>query len=221
MDEGSNTVSRRFKVGVMPMTDGVLFPGVTLPLHVFEHPHQLMIQELEKQGWPLAISLVIPQKEKGFRLNEICGAGKFQVSHVYSDGHKDILIHGKERIRLRGFIQTEPYCVMEAESLSIEPALGASLTRSFEEFRALIKGWIFLNPTISDNRTLEFDTFHSYGELTDFFVYHFLKKVREKQDYLNCMDPLKRAERLARYLESDLCRQGKKTVLHRKYELIH
>ena len=218
---------KRFDVAVFPLVNEVLFPGVSLPIQIFEARYDRMLQDVQARGWPLAVSLVVPHSRTEFVLNTICGAGPIQVSKSYEDGRSDILVHGKQRVKLRSFLQKEPYFVMEAESLDVEEcsisssSQMASEQRALQGFLALMKTWAFVNAEVPREIGIAFESFGTMGELSDFFVFHFIKKAQDKQVYLNCTDPTERAEMLARYLETDLIRLTKKISKNQRAMLLH
>jgi Lon protease-like protein len=227
---------RRFDVAVFPLLDSVLFPGVSLPLHILEQRYAQMLQELRAREWSLAISLVTPRDGSDFFLNTICGAGSVQISRAYEDGRADIIVHGEMRVKLHSFIQKEPYFVMEAEELApvyqgsevcekTEKALIEALTgdekKEISEVVELAKMWAFLNPSVPDQAAMAFDEFESPGALCDFFAFHYLKKPLDKQIYLNCLDPLQRALMLSEYLRTDLSRLSRKVEKNKRTALIH
>lgn len=218
---------RRFDVAVFPVPNAVLFPGVTLPLHIFEDRYRQMLQDIRAKGWPLAVSLAVPENDHEFRLNTICGAGTVQVAEEFPDGRADILVHGRQRVRLLGFVQQKPYFVMEAEEIESDPAdprlesVDAAGSRDLEEFRSLVKAWAFLNPGLSDLAAGAFDDIASVGEICDFFAFHFLKKVEDKQAYLDCLHALERADRLSGFLEKDLLRLSRKAERFNRARLLH
>jgi Lon protease-like protein len=216
-------MSGRFDVAVFPLLNAVLFPGVTLPLHIFERRYWQMLQDVQSRGWELAISLAIPQNEQEFRLSSICGAGSVQVCRENPERRTaDILVHGESRVRLLGFVQREPYFVMEAERLARDAAgPPPEGERPYGELLSLVKAWAFLNPDLSDRAPLIFDAFRGPGELCDFFAFHFIRRASDKQVYLSCTNPYERAEMLARYLETDLARLSRKVTRGRRTARFH
>ena len=215
--------AKRFDVAVFPILNTVLFPGVSLPLHVFDRRCWQMFKDAEARGWPVAISMAEAQPDGSQQmvLNAICGAGKVQVFNENAEeGRCDVLIHGTQRVKLLKVIQEEPYYVMEAEAIEPESSM-VNGKRTYEEFLALIKTWAFINPKLPQETVMLFDSFKGYGELSDFFAYHFLQKPEVKQMYLSCSNPMRRAEMLSEHLESDLARLGKKLAQSRNALLIH
>lgn len=225
MSGSSKSSANRFRVAVFPLTNAVLFPGVTLPLQLSDRFNERMLQDIQAQKLPLAVSLVVPKPGEGFTLSPICGAGSVQIFHKHSDGHSDVLVHGEKRVRLCAMLQTEPYYLMEAELVEADTAtetrIDSSSQKSFDVLKALMKAWVFLNPKIRDEWTLAFDEINSFGEMTDFFVFHFLKRPREQQNYLNCSNPIERSEKLATFLEQDLIRLSRRHERISHYRVLH
>lgn len=214
--------SNRIDVAVFPLVNTVLFPGVTLPLRVFDERYQQMLYDVKARGWPLAISLATPSAGSQFTLNTICGAGEVQIAEVHPNGRCDALVLGQRRVKLCSIVQTEPYFIMEAETLDPRIGVAASgISRGFDEFLALVKTWAFLNPRVPEQASLLFDQFQSFGELSDFFAFHFLRRAEIKQKYLNCADPIARAEMLADHLERDLMKVSRKLFLSKNSRKIH
>jgi Lon protease-like protein len=217
--------NERFEVAVFPLSDAVLFPGVTLPVQIHDEAYRAMLKEVEARGIPLAVSLVNekPGADEELQLNPICGAGQIQRSEA-TDGStaeraQEVLIRGDSRVRLLKIIQQEPYLIMEAER--VEPENSGMGTVELEEFQALLKTWAFINPDFPDQLAPVFDEFEALGPLTDFFVFHFLKKAPEKQIYLDLISPIRRAERLADFLERDLIRMTRKLMSKRAIRQLH
>lgn len=216
---------KRIDVAVFPLPDAVLFPGVTLPIHIFEDRYAKMLEDVRTRGWPLAVSLAVPDQDQSgrFVLNSICGAGDVQIFREYPDGARDVLVHGQTRVRLCSIIQHEPYFVMEAEILGSaeKSAKAPGFQKRYDEFMALIKTWAFINPKLPEHFSLLFDHFRSFGELADFFAFHFLKDPGTKQVFLNCTDPIHRAELLSDHLEQDLVRLSRKLFRQKKAAMLH
>jgi Lon protease-like protein len=221
----------RFDLAVFPLHDAVLFPGTSLPLPLEQasspegaERNKQMLADVQARNWPLAVTLVMGSRPSGggeVRLSSICSAGQLEMIEGSA------VVHGTSRIRLLKVVQQHPYLIMEAETVPGDEE--ASLERSrehlrrkrFEEFKNLIKTWAFVHPRIPDELSLLWDEFDNLAELTDFFVFHFVEGAQEKQAYLTCIDPFKRATMLARYLERDLIRQNRKMKRELRSHLLH
>ncbi len=211
----------KFDLAVFPLLDAVLFPGTTLPLQIFEERFWRMLEEVRAREWPLAVSLVTAARGDELKLSTICGAGEIQEARRHPGGGAEVLLYGTQRVKLLSVVQQRPYLIMEAQSLQIEEERTPLSKKGFEEYLGLIKTWAFLNPAVPDELTLHFDSFKEFGELTDFFVFHFIEDARAKQEYLNCTHPIQRAEMLANRLELEISRLNRKLKRQKKGLLLH
>lgn len=96
------------KIPLFPL-DIVLFPGVPLPLHIFEPRYREMITECLAHEQPFGVVRAQPQG-----LSVIgCTARIVRVLERYSDGRSDILTQGVDRFEIellddtRNFLQAE------------------------------------------------------------------------------------------------------------------
>ena len=100
--------------------DLVLFPGVPLPLHIFEPRYKEMIGECLDQKKPFGI---VRASEDGVA-NIGCTAEILEVTKRYDDGRLDILTRGVRRFELlevnqeRSFLQAE---VLFVEDEAVQP----------------------------------------------------------------------------------------------------
>jgi Lon protease-like protein len=91
----------------------VMFPGMILPLHIFEERYKLMISEcLDQDGVPTGkkFGIVFYTGEKFH--NTGCSAEVIKVIKKYDDGRMDIITEGRERFHIDKTFDDKPY--MEA-----------------------------------------------------------------------------------------------------------
>jgi hypothetical protein len=105
----------------------VLFPGLVLPLHVFEERYRVLVREL----------LELPEDERFFgvvairqgrevgadgitALHTVGCTARLRQSDEYDDGRFDIVTTGVQRFRLDGLEHDRPYLVGEVELLADE-----------------------------------------------------------------------------------------------------
>ena len=111
----------------------VLFPGMPLPLHIFEPRYQQMIDECTVDSTPFGVLL----ETRGELASIGCSAEIVQVLQRYPDGRLDILTEGRRRFEivdtdaqmpyLRGSVRWLPE---EDEDLSAERTKVLDLYRS-------------------------------------------------------------------------------------------
>ena len=98
--------------------DLVLFPGTSLPLHIFEPRYKEMISECLDRKKSFGI---VRAKEEG--VAEIgCTAEIITVAKKYPDGRMDILTQGRERFEVMQVNQERSFLQAEVLYLQDEPS---------------------------------------------------------------------------------------------------
>jgi len=117
------------RLSIFPLTGAILFPGLQLPLHVFEPRYRELV------GSALAkdrrIGMIQPQAEQeGAPLFAIGCVGKIGEVQALEDGRYNIVLEGEARFRLlRELEVTTPFRQVEAELL---PDAGEEVLSSAE-----------------------------------------------------------------------------------------
>jgi ATP-dependent Lon protease len=83
----------------------VLFPGMALPLHIFEPRYKLMIARCIEEPCVFCVAMA----SKGVLARTGCTAEVVKVVERYADGRMDILTVGRDVCLLREVVDEEPY----------------------------------------------------------------------------------------------------------------
>jgi Lon protease-like protein len=115
-----------------------LFPGMSLPLHIFEERYRTMLGEREDVDPVFGIVLTRSGREVGDQpaIHDIGTAATLLGVRMYDDGRADIAVRGTRRFRV---IQTDwsgPYLVADVEWLPDETADDGSLTALADRTRS-------------------------------------------------------------------------------------
>ena len=136
---------------IFPLPATVLFPGTTLPLHIFEERYRAMTRDALAGDGLIAIALLEPSAEVDFEgcppVADVVGVGKIVGHRELPDGRYYLLLQGVARARIeRELPLDEPYRRVQATLLDDErservaelTALHAQLGALFERLtRAL------------------------------------------------------------------------------------
>ncbi|HLV06607.1 MAG TPA: LON peptidase substrate-binding domain-containing protein [Croceibacterium sp.] len=109
------------RLAIFPLPGAILFPGLQLPLHIFEPRYRALVANaLAKDG---RIAMIQPQGARDDApLFAIGCVGKIDDVEALDDGRYNIVLEGEARFRLLREIEVStPYRQIEAELLS-EPA---------------------------------------------------------------------------------------------------
>ena len=103
----------------------VLFPGLSLPLHIFEPRYRLMIGQCLAADAPLGVVLIRAGREVGDPATpfEVGTVAEIVRHHRHPDGRLDLVCVGRERFRIQALHADQPYLAASVEPL-VEPAPG-------------------------------------------------------------------------------------------------
>jgi Lon protease-like protein len=93
---------------LFPLPNVVLFPGVALPLHVFEPRYRAMLADCLATHRCIAMALALEGGERP-RLARVAGAGRVVHHQPLPDGRSNILLHGVARVAFEELPFVAPY----------------------------------------------------------------------------------------------------------------
>ena len=122
------------RISIFPLPGAVLYPGLQLPLHIFEPRYRAMVSDALARD--RRIGMIQPQRnEEGAPLFSVGCLGRIGEVEALDDGRYNIILEGQTRFRvLRELNVTTPFRQIEAELLDEAPDqhLAAVERASFE-----------------------------------------------------------------------------------------
>ncbi len=188
---------------LFPLPNVVLFPGVYLPLHIFEPRYRQMTADALAGDRLIGMVLLKPGYEAKYEerpaVYPIGCAGLITHAAKLPDGRFNIVLQGIERFRLQGEDDARAYRVGTIQALDngpMTPADTATLRALRDRLERLLSpiiegagGELNVPPTMSDA-----DVVHALAQYLDL-------DAIEKQGLLECDTLLRRAASLADLLE--------------------
>jgi Lon protease-like protein len=183
------------EAALFPLPDVVLFPGMSLPLHVFEPRYrQLVADTLANDGW-----LAVPRLQAGYEANyyecpavhPVMGVGRIVAHEQLRDGRFHIEVTGIARLELSSELRTRPYRVGRGRVLGECGVAPGAATLHAELAKLVMK----LRPFWSEaGRELERATLGTdgLGACTDVLAQLF-QSADDRQLLLEELDPSERA----------------------------
>ncbi|GGC32541.1 ATP-dependent protease [Novosphingobium marinum] len=109
------------RITIFPLSGAVLYPGLQLPLHIFEPRYRAMVSDSLARD--RRIGMVQPQRpEEGAPLFAIGCLGRIDDVEALEDGRFNIVLGGEKRFRIVGELDVStPFRQVEAELIE-EPA---------------------------------------------------------------------------------------------------
>lgn len=97
---------------LFPLHQAVLFPGMLLPLHVFEPRYRTLVRDALARHHTLAVAhLLDPREDKEAQpaIAELAGVGTIVEHRELGGGRYDIVLLGRGRVRLQELSFDPPY----------------------------------------------------------------------------------------------------------------
>ena len=109
------------RIAIFPLTGAILYPGLHLPLHIFEPRYRAMISDALARD--RRIGMIQPQRsEEGAPLYRIGCLGRIGEVEMLGDGRYNVILEGESLFRvLRELETTTPFRKVEAELLPDDP----------------------------------------------------------------------------------------------------
>ena len=138
------------RISIFPLSGAVLYPGLHLPLHIFEPRYRAMVSDALARD--RRIGMIQPQQShEGAALFTIGCLGKIGEVEALEDGRFNIVLEGETRFRLlRELDVTTPFRQIEAELLEdsddqvlapVERALFERESRRFADAQGYRVDW--------------------------------------------------------------------------------
>jgi len=126
----------------------VLYPGMLLPLHIFEERYRQLVRDLLDGPEPRRFGVIAIRKGRetgidGVRsLHEIGCTATLRRVERHPDGRFDIVTVGTQRFRLSGLDETRPYLQGEVEMLPDEPVEPARAGAAVRVIQAAFRDYL-------------------------------------------------------------------------------
>ena len=103
------------RISIFPLSGAILYPGLQLPLHIFEPRYRAMVSDALARD--RRIGMIQPQRaEEGAPLFSVGCLGKIGEIEALDDGCFNIVLEGEARFRMLGELNvTTPFRQVEAE----------------------------------------------------------------------------------------------------------
>ncbi|HNJ47108.1 MAG TPA: LON peptidase substrate-binding domain-containing protein [Novosphingobium sp.] len=128
------------RISIFPLPGAILFPGMQLPLHIFEPRYRSLVKDALARD--RRIGMIQPQRaEEGAPLFSVGCLGKIGEVEALDDGRFNLILEGEARFRLTReldaatpFRQIEAELLGEAEYPALSPVERAGFEREAKRF---------------------------------------------------------------------------------------
>lgn len=156
----------------------VLFPGMELPLHIFEPRYRLMINECYEQNLPFGVVLARPESqplhEKPYPVGTMA---EIEALDRMADGRMNLLARGSQRFRILSEHHAKPYLSGTVEIYRDTGDAEPTLDAIAQQARTLFHAYLDTLLEIIGRGELDFSLPEGAEELS-----HFIAHLMDVQD---------------------------------------
>jgi Lon protease-like protein len=117
----------QIEIPLFPLPSVVLFPGVMLPLHIFEQRYRGMIKRCVEENAPFGVVLFTGDAESPSTISKVGVLGRVAQVERLDDGRMNILVEGEARFRIVTLTGQTPTWSATVELVDDEPEADALL----------------------------------------------------------------------------------------------
>jgi len=197
----------------------VLFPGMPLPLRIFEDRYKTMVNELLERGGGFGVLLIREGEEVGGGARPYTAG---TIAHIeectpVSGGRFSLTARGTQRFRLLRLLPPRPYPFGEIELMAEEPAEPTpQLQRALETVRATFPVYFRLALSLTDQWAQGLKLPSNPNRLVDFVAPWLQTEEDVKQRLIDIEAGDQRVAALAEILDELLGRTREEVLAYRR-----
>ncbi len=197
----------------------VLFPGMPLPLRIFEERYRIMVSQLLESGEEFGVVLIREGNEVGggARPHEVGTLARIEQCEELQGGRYALTARGTRRFRILKMLPPRPYPFGEIEEIDDSPAPQTpQLVHAMETVRTTFPLYFRLALSLTDQwaQTLKLPT--KPHQLVNFLAPWLQIEEETKQRLLEIEAPGDRVAHLAEVLDDLLLRTREEVDAHRR-----
>ena len=192
---------------LLPLRDIVVFPHMVVPLFVGRSRSIKALEQAVAGERELVLSAQReaekdePAAEDVYRVGTL---GSIIQLLRLPDGTVKILVEGKRRVRIRGFVHSDPYFAVEYDLLDESDQTSVESEALVRSIHAGFETYVKLNKKVPPEMLNTVAGISSPARLADTIVAHLNLKIDERQHLLELADPNKRLEEVFGLMQAEI-----------------
>lgn len=186
--------------------NAVLFPGASLPIHIFEERYKLMMGHCLEEGQPFGVVLIRSGSEVGEPAQPFDIGTTARIVRVQrlTEGRLNIIALGSQRFRILNLLRQRPYLVGEVELLVCQDNDPGAVADLADTVASLFAEYYRLHLALSDQWSRTLTMPQEPGNLSDFVASRLSISLWAKQQLLETLSVQRRLEREAAILSEGI-----------------
>lgn len=215
-----SSTPHRLDIPLFPLPNVVLFPGVILPLHIFEERYKLMINGCIDNESVFGVVLLKEDSESPATIHRVGVTARVTRVERLDEGRMNILSEGRDRFRILDFNRKNPYWTGTIEVFSDEEQPEETLAPLYRRVADLYSRAFQLGLEIGGEKQAEPEIPASPAELSFLVSYVLNLDPEDKQQLLEMTLTSERLTVLVDHLKATVERLEHQLTLKGKIEKV-
>ena len=194
------------EIPIMPLREMVIFPRMILPMIVGDERLVKLVDDTVVKDRFMGLVAIHEAAGEEVSPEQLFGVGMLTIIQKMlkmPDGSLRLLIQGVSRIRLREFVQKDPYLRARIEVLEDEVVDDMEVRALAGNIKGLFKRLLELSPHLPSELGIIALNVESPGNLADLVAANLNVKMEEKQEILETLNVRKRLEKVLELLNRE------------------
>jgi ATP-dependent Lon protease len=192
---------------LLPLRDLIIFPHMMMPLFVGREKSINALEDAMSKQTDIVLAAQKDAKTNNPEEKDIYSIGTIgtiiQLLRL-PDGTVKVLVEGKGRARIKGFVANESHFVVNCELISEDVDNQTEASALVRSVKSTFETYVKLNKRIPPEILMRVSSIEFAGELADIIVAQLNLKLEDKQAVLEILDPTKRLEHLLNLMTGEI-----------------
>lgn len=192
---------------MLPLRDLIIFPHMMMPLFVGREKSINALEEAMSKQTDIVLAAQRDAKTNNPEPKDIYSVGTvgtiIQLLRL-PDGTVKVLVEGKRRVKIKGFVPNDNFFVVNIEEIPDSGQTAVETHALVRSVKTTFETYVKLNKRIPPEILMRVSTIENAGELADIIVAQLNLKLEDKQKVLEIIDPGKRLEHLLNLMTGEI-----------------
>jgi ATP-dependent Lon protease len=194
-------------VPLLPLRDIIVFPHMVVPLFVGREKSIKALEASMRHEKEILLAAQMKAKTNDPNPDEIFRVGS--LSSIIQllrlpDGTVKVLVEGKQRARIKKFVDTDPFFRVEIDELREKPESSAEMEALMRSIHGSFETYVKLNKKIPPEMIMSTASIDEPTRLSDTVAAHLNLKLNDKQALLETESTLERLRKLYELMQAEI-----------------
>ena len=194
-------------ISILPVRNAVAFPGTVMPLAIGRERSKKLLDDIEDEETIIGL---VAQKNPQIEEPDVKDIYKIGTAATVlkviqmPQGSKTVIVHGLTRFKITEIVQVKPYIKAKVEFVSTKIRLTKTIKAIMVSVRQSAAKVIAMSPNAPEEAAIMLENIHNPSALGDFIIAMLNIPLKEKQAFLEELNPKVRLEKISHVLANQI-----------------